>query len=673
LTKVLVSNWNNYPRIEATVLAPVNLEELSSFVQANKTVIARGNGRCYGDSSLSNTIISTLKLNQVIDFNVSTGIINSQSGILLDDLLKLIVPKGYFLPVSPGTKLITLGGAFSSDIHGKNHHVEGSFSNYVLDFDLMLADGCIETFHPHDEMFKMTAGGLGATGIITRIRFKLKKIETSYIQVKALKAKGLKDVIQMMKQTHQTTYSVAWIDCLAKGKSLGKSVLLLGEHITFNSLPEKLKSNPLKLHSNGQLKVPFYFPTWVLSTLNVRIFNWFYYRKSTFSSNSIQHYNNYFYPLDGIGDWNKIYGKNGFIEYQFVLPFETAVEGIEYVLSKISNSRLASFLCVIKLLGKNDCERFLNFPKEGITLGMDLKMSPSLFPLLDELDTYITAMGGRIYLTKDTRLKKEFFLKQYAELIPPSSKFISHQMLRLNQSNSTVLLVLGANSDIAKSYILLYAKRNPSAHLLLASRDLTSLQSFLKVHKLSNPVDLLSFDAEELDSHEDFVRTLPLLPSEILYAAGYCPTNEKCFADNQLWVKNTMVNYVGAVSVLNHLVQQNNPFLKRVVGISSIAGMRGRKSNFLYGSSKSAFHHYLEGLRQELWGRSIVVQSLTPGAVRTKMTAHLSLPFFASNPNDLANKILANKKTFQLYPNLLWKTIALIVKLAPLKIVSKMK
>ena len=673
MTKALVSNWNNFPRIEATVLTPSTLEELSSYVITNKAVIARGNGRCYGDSSLSNVIISTLKLNQIIDFDSEIGVINCQSGVMLDEVLSSVVPEGYFLPVSPGTKYITIGGAFSSDIHGKNHHVEGSFSKYVHEIDLMLEDGRIETFYPKDEIFRMTAGGLGATGIITRLKLKLKKIETSYIEVKSIKSKGYKEVIDLMKQTNQTTYSVAWIDCLAKGKSLGKSVLLLGEHISINDLPEKYKANPLKIHTEEKIRIPFYFPKWVLSTFNIRVFNWFYYRKSTLSSKSITHYNSYFYPLDGIRDWNKIYGKEGFIEYQFVLPFEKAVEGIEYVLSKIADSRLASFLCVIKLFGNNESERFLNFPKEGITLGMDLKMSPILFSLLDELDNYITKLGGRIYLTKDARLKKENFLKQYNERITLSSKFVSHQMIRLNQENQNVLLVLGANSDIAKSYILSYSKKHPTARLLLAVRDEVSLRNFVNEQKIANQVDFLSFDAEKIAEHSNFASSLPCLPSEIVYAAGYCPTNEVCFSDNELWVRNAMVNYVGAVSILNYLVQQNNPFLKRIIGISSIAGMRGRKSNFMYGSSKSGFHNYLSGLRQELSARGIVVQSLTPGAVRTKMTAHLKLPFFASNPDDLSKRMISKTKIFQIYPNLLWRMISFIVKIAPLSVVSKMK
>ena len=668
-----VSNWNNYPQIEATVYSPSTVEEMSTIVSLNKQVIARGNGRCYGDSSLSTVIISTLNLNQIIEFDTSSGVISCQSGVMLGDVLSLIVPKGYFLPVSPGTKHITIGGAFSSDIHGKNHHIEGSFSKYVLEMDLMLEDGHIETFYPIDEVFKMTAGGLGATGIITRIKLRLKKIETSYIEVKSIKAKGYKEVIELMKETNQTTYSVAWIDCLAKGKSLGKSVLLLGEHVELSALPEKYKSNPLKIHREEKMRIPFYFPKWILSTFNIRVFNWLYYLKSTLFSQSVRHYNSYFYPLDGIKDWNKIYGKEGFIEYQFVLPFEKAVEGVEYVLSKIADSRLASFLCVIKLFGENESERYLNFPKKGITLGMDLKMSPILFSLLDELDNYITNLGGRIYLTKDARLKKENFLNQYNERITLSSKFVSHQMIRLNQENSKVLLVLGANSDIAKAYIVGYSKKNPTARLLLASRNESSLLDFVKEHKVTNQVDILAFDAEKITEHSNFVSLLPCLPSEILYAAGFCPTNDVCFSDTNLWVRNAMVNYVGAVSILNYLVQQNNPFLKRIIGISSIAGMRGRKSNFMYGSSKSGFHQYLSGLRQELSGRGIIVQSLTPGAVRTKMTEHLKLPIIASKPEDLASLMMKHKRKFQLYPNLLWRLISIIVKISPMSIISKLK
>jgi short-subunit dehydrogenase len=246
-------------------------------------------------------------------------------------------------------------------------------------------------------------------------------------------------------------------------------------------------------------------------------------------------------------------------------------------------------------------------------------------------------------------------------------------MIRLNQESQNVLLVLGANSDIAKSYILSYSKKHPTARLLLASRDEVSLHNFVNEYKIANQVDFLSFDAENISEHTNFASSLPCLPSEILYAAGFCPTNEVCFSDNGLWVRNAMVNYVGAVSILNYLVQQNNPFLKRIIGISSIAGMRGRKSNFMYGSSKSGFHNYLSGLRQELSARGIVVQSLTPGAVRTKMTAHLKLPFFASKPDDIAHKLLVTKNKFHIYPNFIWRFIAFIVVISPIKIISKLK
>ena len=671
MEKKKIGNWNNYPIIEAAESTPKTIEELSEIVKKNEQLIARGNGRCYGDSSYSNIVVSTLSLNKILDFDIHNGILSCQSGVILDTILSEIVPKGFFLPVSPGTKYITIGGALASDIHGKNHHKDGNISNFVLDFDLMDEDGTISTIYPSDALFLSTVGGMGLTGIITRVRFRLKKIETSYIKLTSIQANGLKTVLDLMRQHQDTTYSVAWIDCLAKGKKLGRSVLLLGEHAILNDLPKKAKNNSLKLHSTNTIRIPFFFPSWVLSTLSVRLFNWLYYNKSIFSKFQIIHYNPYFYPLDGVNDWNKIYGKKGFIEYQFVLPFEYAEKGIEFVLTKIADSKLASFLCVIKLFGKNDHDRFLNFPKEGVTLAVDLKISNKLFDLLDELDTYITSLDGRVYLTKDARLKMDNYKLQYKEQIKPSTKFRSHQMIRLNQKQSNVLLVLGANSDIEKAYILMYAKKHPNAFLLLASRSSSELETFLKNNTIHNEFSLLVFDVEKIDSHKTFVNSLPILPSEVLFAAGYCPTNEECFEDTQIWLRNAMVNYVGAVSILNLISQQNNPFLKRIIGISSIAGMRGRKSNFLYGSTKSGFHQYLSGLRQELSGRNIIVQSLTPGAVRTKMTAHLKLPFFASNPEDLAKLMMQKKNKFQLYPNLLWKGISIIVRLVPMRILSK--
>lgn len=244
-----VANWGLYPAIKANVVSPTTLLEFQEAILSNKDIIARGNGRCYGDASLQNTIISTSKWNKFIAFDRENGIIEVESGVRLDEVLEASVPAGFFISVTPGTKFITVGGAISSDVHGKNHHVDGCFSDHVIHFDLMIEDGSIIrcSRNENENLFWSTIGGMGLTGVILSAKFLLKKIETSYIRNEAIQAKNLDEIFQLFESSESWTYNVAWLDCLQKGNSLGKSIMLRGEHATINELPDKLKNNPLKI------------------------------------------------------------------------------------------------------------------------------------------------------------------------------------------------------------------------------------------------------------------------------------------------------------------------------------------------------------------------------------------------------------------------------------------
>jgi decaprenylphospho-beta-D-ribofuranose 2-oxidase len=667
-----IANWGNFPSSYSNIYSPKSLEELKKIVLENKQIIARGNGRCYGDSSLAKQIVSTLQLNKVIQFDKNKGILECESGILLKDILELIVPNGFFLPVTPGTKLITLGGAFSSNIHGKNHHIEGCFSNFVNSIKLIDEVGELHHLIPSDELFKKTAGGMGKTGIIVSIEFRLKKIETSYIKLRTILAKNYVEVIQLMQENKNVTYSVAWIDCLASKNKMGRSVLLLGEHATKNEISSKIK-NPLEVHKRSRISLFFYFPSFVINNLFVRLFNFLYYYKSLNSTSKIVHYDSYFFPLDIVNNWNRIYGKKGFLEYQMVFPKMHAEIGIKKALELLTKYNSASFLSVIKAFGNTSSTDYLNYPIEGITLGLDLKISKRVWTLLDELDELIAQFNGKTYLAKDARLNKINFDKQYPKNFY-NTKFNSHQMQRISQFNQKVLLVLGANSDIAKAYVLKYLDINTSSFVILASRNEIEMENFIQKNNLNDRAKFIYFDIEKLETHIDFVNSLVgYKPTEILYAAGYCPTNEDCFASIETTKRMVNVNYLGAISILNQLVEDDNPFLKRIVGITSIAGIKGRKSNFMYGSTKSAFISYLFGLNQYLNSRNILVQSCSPGSVKTKMTAHLKLPFFASSADDVARSVLKNQKSFQIYPSFLWRCVAFIVRFSPKFIISKIQ
>jgi len=398
-----------YPKVENRVFDFNQLEDLQQVIAQNSHLIPYGNGRSYGDSAISSNIITVKPKDYFISFDDELGLLHIEAGVLLSEILEAFVPRGWFLKVTPGTKLITVGGAIASDVHGKNHHVEGCFSECVEEFRIMLADGevvsCSKTKEP--ELFKATCGGMGLTGVILDAKIYLKKINSQYIDQTTIKTKNLKETFEAFEEYQGQPYSVAWIDCLAKDDEIGKCLLMVGDFRDDGKLDYKRKS---------QLSIPFNFPSFALNNWSVRAFNWLYYNKvkERVSKQRVD-IDTFFYPLDAIGHWNRIYGKGGFTQYQFIFPKETSYEGLEAVLSAISDSGKGSFLAVLKLYGKVN-ENYLSFPIEGYSLALDFKIEKGLFELLDELDKIVLKYKGRIYLTKDVRVSKETFEQGYPQI-----------------------------------------------------------------------------------------------------------------------------------------------------------------------------------------------------------------------------------------------------------------
>ena len=667
--KSIIYNWGQFPKILFDEYHVTNYTDIINIVKTKDYIIARGNGRCYGDASLAKNIISTLYLNKILSFNEINGVICCQAGVILDDILKEIVPKGFFLPVTPGTKFITVGGALASDIHGKNHHIDGVFSDHVLSFKLINQEGDIITVDRNDDLFIQTAGGMGITGIIIEITFSLKKIETSFIVQKSIRASNLKEIFHLFEKYKNTTYSVAWIDCLATGNDIGKSILLLGEHANGDEVSFK---NKLSTHKKPFLNVPFNFPNWILNPISIKAFNYLFYNKPSSSSETIMHYDPYFYPLDKINNWNKIYGKKGFIQYQFVLPIQNSYVGVKEILDILSKYKLGSFLAVLKLFGKSHENRFLHFPMEGYTLALDIKVTEDIWFILNQLDEIVNKFKGKIYLTKDARMSKFSYDKQYTKKIPFSTKYFSHQMMRLEYNNEHNFLIIGANSDIAKATALKYLIKYPNGHITLVSRNISDLNLFVKSNNIANKSTILFYDINHTTDNKKFIANLIMKPTWVMYAAGVIVDNESAIHNQEVWENNVYVNYTGAVSILNELIHDNNPYLSRIIGITSIAGLRGRKSNFIYGSAKSGLHQYLFGLRQYLKSYNIIVQAITPGFVNTKMTKNVPLNKLANSEDEIADAIISNSKSFEVYPNLFWRILSKIIKYAPEFIIAKL-
>jgi len=438
--KQKIANWGNYPVVDSEVRSFSFNDQLEKLVQQTDHLIPRGNGRCYGDASLADKTISTLRYNKILSFDTTNGIFECQSGLTLDKILTVIVPKGWFLPVTPGTKFITVGGAVGSDVHGKNHHGEGSFSNHILEMDVMVADGSVITCSSdhHRDLYDATCGGMGLTGMITRVKFTLKKIESSFVKQKQVKAKNLDELVKLFEEYKDYTYSMAWIDCLTRGESFGRGILIVGEHAQVQDLNDNQRKDPLRLPRKAAITFPFNLPSWALNTFTVKAFNFLYYGKNFKREiNNVVSYEPFFYPLDSILHWNRGYGKKGFVQYQFVLPL-SAKQGLIEILKRISDKGLGSFLAVLKVFGRQDS--MISFPDEGYTLALDFPVRKGLFTFLDELDEIVLQYGGRLYMSKDARMKPEVLFRGYPRLeefksiirkYNPSYKFSSIQSERL--------------------------------------------------------------------------------------------------------------------------------------------------------------------------------------------------------------------------------------------------
>lgn len=415
----ILAGWGNYPKQKGYLFRPENRNDIIEIVQDKLTndIIAYGLGRSYGDTplNLNSGVLLTTKLNRFISFDEKNGVLECEAGVSLEEIIKFFLPKGFFLPVTPGTKYVTVGGAIANDVHGKNHHVDGSFSNFVIDFKLLLASGEIVNCsrEENSDIFWATIGGIGLTGLIISARIKLNKVETAYYDVTYEKAKNIDHALELFMQSDDKyQYSVAWIDCLATGKSLGRSVLMRANHAKIKQLDSKKMTSPLKIVEKRKLNVPFNLPSVMLNSMTMKLFNKLYYGIHK-NISKIVDYDSFFYPLDAIMNWNRMYGKRGFVQYQAVFPSALGRDGLVKMLERLSSTGRSSFLAVLKSSGEEG-QGLLSFPKKGYTLALDIPIkNNSLFPFLKELDEIVINYGGRVYLAKDSVLSPDHFKIMY--------------------------------------------------------------------------------------------------------------------------------------------------------------------------------------------------------------------------------------------------------------------
>lgn len=410
---------------KASAMAGTTGRTISGAPKAGKSLIARGYGRSYGDSALADRVLDMRCRDRMLAFDENEGLLDCESGVLLSEIIETFLPQGWFPMVTPGTRYTTVGGAIAADVHGKNHHRAGCFSESVTDLELMLPDGetllCSRT--ENEELFRATCGGMGLTGLILRARLRLQSVPSRTIRQTTVRTKDLEATFEAFREYAAAPYSVAWVDCLARGRNLGRSLLMLGE---FDDTRTEQHENREEAAIPGQgagrkpfgssLRIPRLFPGFLLNRFSVAAFNELYYRKvSAGISAQRVGLEPFFYPLDRLRDWNRIYGRQGFLQYQFILPLEQSEHGMRKILTEISHSGMGSFLAVLKLYGPAN-DNLLSFPLEGYSLALDFKRQRGLDGLLERLDRLVVRYGGRIYLAKDARMSRDVFESGYPGL-----------------------------------------------------------------------------------------------------------------------------------------------------------------------------------------------------------------------------------------------------------------
>lgn len=407
-------SWGRYPKATQSVLSIHSPRARLPLPNESETVLPFGLGRSYGDSCLNdgNFLIDTRELSHFISFDEESGLLRAEAGVSLAEILRIFIPRGWFLPVSPGTKFVTLGGAVANDIHGKNHHRAGTFGNHVTQFGLVRSNGESLTCSPstNPELFQATIGGLGLTGLIVWVEIRLTKIASPFLNTHSIKFENLDEFMAISHETDSLfDYSVAWVDCIADGSSMGRGIFMAG-----NFAPPTSSRPPRTL----SLSIPCSAPSWLLNSLAMKAFNIVYYNHQRSKVvDALQYYEPFFYPLDAILHWNRIYGARGFFQYQLVVPFQDGAAALKEIFARISRSGRASFLAVLKTFGGVESPGLLSFPRRGVTLALDFpNQGAPTHALMQELDRIVSEAGGALYPAKDARMSPEMFQRSFPRL-----------------------------------------------------------------------------------------------------------------------------------------------------------------------------------------------------------------------------------------------------------------
>ncbi len=409
-------SWGRYPQARQRVRFQYRRQDpLPLPADETESVLPFGNGRSYGDVCLNDgaTLIDARPLDRIIAFDPATSVLRCEAGVLLAEILTLGVPHGWFPPVTPGTRFVTLGGAIANDVHGKNHHRAGTFGRHVRAFELLRSDGSRRVCSPTENpgLYRATIGGLGLTGLITWAEIRLRAVATPLISQETLRFEDLDAFFALSEESDQDyEHTVAWVDSLAVGKNLGRGVFIRGNHA------QGIPADPPK-PPRVRLRIPCDLPPAAIGHAPLKLFNAAFYRSHpTRWQKKRVHYASFFYPLDGIGDWNRIYGSRGFLQYQCVIPEAQAREGIREILERVAGAGTGSFLAVLKRFGDLPSPGLLSFPLPGVTLALDFpNRGRKTWDLLAGLDAVVRRAGGRLYPAKDARMAAADFQRGYPD------------------------------------------------------------------------------------------------------------------------------------------------------------------------------------------------------------------------------------------------------------------
>ncbi|WP_203980478.1 FAD-binding oxidoreductase [Planotetraspora silvatica] len=417
----LLTGWGRTAPTPARLSRPRSVEEAAALLRAatGRGAVARGLGRSYGDAAQNSggVVLDCTALTSSWAHDPATGLVTASAGMSLHDLMTELLPRGWFVPVTPGTRHVTVGGAVAADVHGKNHHVDSSFGAHVRSLTLLTADGTLRALTPDDELFWATVGGMGLTGVVVEATFACVPVETSRMWVDVERTRDLDETLEVMTATDDRyRYTVAWIDLLARGGRMGRSVLTRGDHARRDELPVRMRRDPLAFAPRPRLAAPPWVPGGLLNRATVGAFNATWYGKAPAARRGlVQGIAPFFHPLDGVAHWNRMYGSRGFVQYQFVVPFG-AEETLRRVVERLSNAGVVSFLTVLKRFGRGT-PGMLSFPMPGWTLALDIPVGQrGLAEMLTVFDEWVAAAGGRLYLAKDSRMPASMMAGTYPRL-----------------------------------------------------------------------------------------------------------------------------------------------------------------------------------------------------------------------------------------------------------------